>query len=740
MPRIHLLDREVANQIAAGEVVERPASVIKELLENSLDADAKHINVRILQGGIREMMIRDDGCGMDQEDCLLAVEAHATSKLQKIEDLNSLTTLGFRGEALASIASVSKLRINSRVRGAEIGTSVYVEAGELIEHVPVSCPAGTCIWVKDLFYNTPARYKFLKKDRAETAKISRVVSELALAYPDVAFSLQSGQEQLVKSPGNGDLKAAIFSILGSSIYDRMIPVLSDENESVQVKGFIAAPDMARKSRVSQFVFVNGRAISSPIILRAVEDAYRDFLVKGLYPMYVIHLELPLAYLDVNVHPQKLEVRFWNDHSVYRAVFRQIQNSLRAQLQSMHQAQNKASHVLSQSSFKAKPLTPLASETLFEQIHRKVEKGEETSPFSKQSFLGRNLGQAQVLPQKQPLQTNPEEPEGSAKRNSTSIPSTHKDTANLPKDDWFEVSWIETDPESTIDPASQSSDTAFSNRAEGLFSEGESQAELISDAASAYISEDLNMRQSQACVVSNFSLIHTDDQLSVPMEGGMEGPIEKLAKARYVGHLFHTYLIFENGEECYLLDQHAAHEKILYERFCDRWEKKTLDEPILQQNLLIPIDLTLQTQTALFCQEQAELFAQLGYLYEIKDKELRLKAVPAETIMGGRSSHYSQGKAQSYHELAKRFEEMVDDLAQDALLYARQEAQKTQLMLATLACKAAVKAHDPLTEEEVKDMVKALLELKNPYHCPHGRPTIVARTRSDLDKAFQRIVH
>lgn len=305
---IHLLDQQTANSIAAGEVVERPASVVKELTENALDAGASTVTVSITNGGILSIAVIDNGCGLAADDALNAFTRHATSKIRVIEDLDSIGTLGFRGEALASIAAVSKVTLKTRQPGTSVGTEVRIDGGEVMTHGPVGCPEGTSILVEQIFYNTPARFKFLKKDSTETAAIAEIIERLILARPDVSFRLMANGQELLHSPGNNDLLSAIYAIYGKRQASSCIPV-QGETGPLKISGYIALPEGARNNRTGQTVLVNGRWIRSKTVTAAIDEAYKSRLMKGRFAFTVLKMDLPPALVDVNVHPQKLEVRF-----------------------------------------------------------------------------------------------------------------------------------------------------------------------------------------------------------------------------------------------------------------------------------------------------------------------------------------------------------------------------------------------------------------------------------------------
>ncbi|MDW7657368.1 MAG: DNA mismatch repair endonuclease MutL, partial [Bacillota bacterium] len=326
MTRIHLLDQQTANSIAAGEVVERPSSVVKELVENALDAGASVVSIEIIQGGIRLIRVTDNGSGMDDEDARLAFGRHATSKLTSIEDLDTLVTMGFRGEALASIAAVARVTLETRQAGSDSGTRIVIEGGERQDQQTAGCPEGTRISVENLFFNVPARFKFLRKDSTEAGHIAELVERIALARPDVSFRLVSNQQEVLHTPGNNDLLSAVYAVFGRQTAQECLPV--DETAgSLRITGLIGRPESARSNRGQQCLYVNGRLVRSRAMTAALDEAYKTRLMKGKYAVAILFLTVPTQLVDINVHPQKLEIRFWNDSEVFRGIYHAVRSAL-----------------------------------------------------------------------------------------------------------------------------------------------------------------------------------------------------------------------------------------------------------------------------------------------------------------------------------------------------------------------------------------------------------------------------
>lgn len=736
MTKIKILDSNTANQIAAGEVVERPSSVVKELCENALDAEANIITIRIQNGGIKKIQISDNGAGMSYEDCLMAIKAHATSKISSIDEINHLSTMGFRGEALASIASVSKLNIISREIDSDAGTSMTAVAGKIIEHKQDYCSQGTTITVTDLFFNTPARYKFLKKDSTEASKITRVVTELALSRPDVSFRLFSQNEEILHSPGNNDLLSTIYSLFGNKIGERMLEIIPDPNNTCQCSGYIGACDLARKSRIMQFIFVNNRIINSKLISKATEDAYREFLVKGLFPIFFLKLDLPGAYVDINVHPQKSEVRFWNDNSIYKSVYQQIKNSLLSNLSKMHSSAGEFKSYDSNVNFEAinsessnivnnkQNTFDVSSNTrnIYNELYHsptslvnnnneilvddilKIQDPKHTSDYKnsrydlKTEFTQNNL------------QFDSDENRYQSKLNyqfvTEDIPATNSSITS------------ENSKNNIVFPPAEdifkSSPFDLNSNYDNTDTNLEHESALFNDNISKHFDTDINNHQSGITFTNVSRTTSKDNDADL---------ISELRDANYIGQLFQTYLIFEKGEYAYLVDQHAAHEKVLYERFREQYLfEKSSSKPAVQ-DLLVPLKLDMLSEIQ-GLDDKLSLFESLGFEFIKKQGDLYIKALPSNDLMN---------------------EKLAYDLLQSILdndIYSGlvEENKRLDLILATMACKAAVKAHDYLSKEEVELLIKDMQKLKNPYHCPHGRPVLIKKSRYYIDKLFQRVVN
>lgn len=659
MGRIKLLDPATANGIAAGEVVERPSSVVKELVENAMDAGATVITVEIAGGGIKLIRVSDDGCGMDEEDAIMAFTCHATSKLSQLEDLFALHTMGFRGEALASISAASKVTLKTRQPGAEMGTQVTIEAGEVVDLSPTSGPSGTRIEVRDLFYNLPARYKFLKKDQTEAQYIATLCQRFALIRPDISFRLINQNKEILHTPGNNDPMSALYSIYGKEIVEHCIPIDATV-EGVQIRGFVGKPEIARGTRAEQILFVNERLVRSKTISAAIDEAYKTMLMKGRHAFIILSLAIPSQLVDVNVHPQKAEVRFWSDGSVFSLVYHAIHNALLS-----------TTHILdgSEKIFSQNQKEPLAA-TRAEEPYTK------TSPT-----------QACLLKVGEGTRSAPLETEAKAL-----LPTSYEVIRNSLVEDLEKLS------------------------AKPVTYESEKAPEKLQQSLEIIASSDSE-------VVGNKS--ETQEPLEVPtphqqVASPYEFSIKDLNQARIIGVAFSTYILLELEKYLILLDQHAAHEKVLFEQL----KKKSDHEQgghMPSQPLLVPEMITLTAAEQLFLQNAQELLKDAGFHYDFLGKEtVALREVPAVIKEGSPSYAFRCALENLQQELPKT----KDDLL---------------LLLATTACKAAVKGRDRLDLLEIKGLLADLQNLDNPYHCPHGRPILIRLSQKDLEKEFKRIL-
>lgn len=657
MAKIRKLDVITANSIAAGEVVERPASVVKELCENAIDAGASQITVEIWQGGIRSILVSDNGSGMDAEDALHAFEAHATSKLTHISDLDSIRSMGFRGEALASIAAISKLTLKTRLVGEAMGTKVSIVGGELEEHVPVGTAEGSSFLVENLFFNVPARHKFLKKDSTEAAKITDLINRFILSHNDISFLLRRDGKVVLHSPGNSDMSSAVYTVFGRELAGQSIEIEQlDQSNPVKVNGVIGRPSAARRSRSSQYIFVNGRSVQSPLIVKAIDEAYRDVLMKGEFAFAILKISIPSSLLDVNVHPQKLEVRFWNESQVFLTVMNCIRDTLYNNLAIRSESSQADDETESSEAKEAAESTDPAAAGV----------SEESNPAAEKEAVAESgvnpLGDAAAGPRVSDIN-----PEATAAVSETDVPrqDVYVDSRLAPRH-----------PD------------VFESREQGL--------PLAENRAG-----------------------DSDDKDPLPTT---HDALTELVNAKIVGVLFTTYIIFEHGDRYTLIDQHAAHERILFERLV----AVNQDAEEKSQPLLTPEVLRLREDEIDILDQEKDFFEAIGFFYDrFGEHEVALRSVPQSTV-----GEYAGSSLRAA---------LDEILSVGTNLGLKANRERVYLAMATTACKAAIKAHDRITEDEIRALVRDLLPLENPYQCPHGRPVLIQNGRSELEKRFRRIV-
>jgi len=628
MAEIRVLDDGIINQIAAGEVVERPASVVKELVENAIDAGAKSVTVEIRDGGTSLIRVADNGCGIPAGELRQAFLRHATSKIRNMDDLENVLTLGFRGEALSSIAGVAQVEVLTKTADADSGARIEIHGGEVIAETEAGCADGTSFTVRNLFYNLPARRKFLKKPAAESGFISDMLSRVAMGRPEVALKYVNNATVVLQTGGTGEMKTAILQVYGREIAEKLIPV-AYQKDGFRVSGYIARPEVARGSRAYENIFINGRTVKCVIAQSAVEDAYRTRLPIGRFPVFWLRLEMPPSFVDVNVHPTKLEVRFADERMIYDL---------------MHAAADKA--------LRGENLIPRAAIS------------------SAHSAPSLNIAQAATPADPVPVVTTPEKRETPPGVVFFNEPVTQD---NMPS------------PE------------------ERLRQYAAEQASVIP-----------NPPGEQLLVEEVWPETKAEPQTQA------ETAVKPFFHSyRIAGQVFRTYWLVEQGESAYLIDQHAAHERVLFEEFLAKLRKGD----VIPQSLLMPVAVKLTERERHTVRENMDFLQKLGFdVEELNDQAVVVRALP----------YVFENPAEMSF-----FTEIVDVLTEDAG-QAGDLYDARQIRVATMACKAAVKANDRLGEAEARELVVRLLKLENPFTCPHGRPTVVELTRYELEKMFKRV--
>lgn len=655
MPNIHVLNQDTINKIAAGEVIERPMAVVKELMENAIDAGANAVTVEIKDGGKSLIRITDNGSGIGQEDIRLAFTPHATSKIDTAEDLLAVSTLGFRGEALASIASVSQLEMVTKTREELTGIRYLIDGGEEKGMESIGCPEGTTFLIRNLFYNTPARLKFLKTPPTEAGYINTLMERLALSHPEIAFRFINQNQPKLHTSGNGNLKDVIYQIYGRDITGNIIEVNASE-VSCRVTGFIGKPVISRGNRNFMNYFINGRYIKSSTIHKAIEDAYQPYSMQHRYPFTALHFTIDSRFIDINVHPQKMEIRFTDAKGVYQSVHHAVSEAL-----------------------KHREFIPEVT------LSAPKEKQNKKTVRAPEPFEKKRTGSLKLL--------------DDIKRLNETLDQTQKDLLPDKKQDADDPV-----PKSNPMESYQKPETTKQNMAETLRETAEyqntsSENPLVHRAAS-----------------------ETAKQLQKPAQETLfeEGILSEKAQkdVLIIGQVFNTYWILQYEDGMYLVDQHAAHEKVLYERFMNQLNEK---EPMTQL-LQPPVILTLSMQEEQAVKDGADIFTKLGYQIEpFGGREYAVTGVPAHLPAVGEE------------ELLK---EVIDTMVDE---HARSTPEILLDKVASMSCKAAVKGNNRLPKEQMYELLKELMTLENPYHCPHGRPTMIKMTKQELEKKFKRIV-
>lgn len=666
------LDQELIGKIAAGEVVESPASAIKELVENSLDAGATCITVEIRDGGISYLRVTDNGRGIRSRDVRMAFERHATSKITKSDDLFALHTLGFRGEALASIAAVSKLTLTTRSVHEETGTRAVNEGGEIKGITEAASPQGTTIVARELFYNTPVRLKFLKKPSTEAAKVAEMIARLILAHPDVSFRLIHNGKQIYSSSGNGDLRSALFSLYGRETANAMIPVHSEG--SISVSGLVGVGLQARSNRARQTFIVNGRTIRSQILTQALEDGCKERVTIGHYPICVLRLEMPTNMVDVNVHPNKLEVRFSDEHLIYENVSGAVADS-----------------------FSISPLQSAPHMSLTREVPQTTLKPSVVQVIDTQTEEGIKQAREQTVAQAQT-----EEPI----QNTNSI--------------------LEQQNENRPTPQQQADFTSFVMQYFGGAALRESQisgkkenlefSKLDGEIPSVHHETVQSEPEAGTNRPPIFKTQESVQEGLLPQESSATTLGDELGGYSMVGVAFDTYIILQNAKQLILIDQHAAHERILYEKLM-----REIDAGVGSQILMVAQVVHVTPQDIVKLETYHDEIRAAGFDIEpFGDDAYQIRAVP--NVLG-----IPQTKS--------AFLEMVDRLGELRVL---STAQKRRDAILQMACKKAVKGGDKLTMEEIKPLLADMLRTNAPPTCPHGRPLVVVLERTEIEKRFRRI--
>ena len=792
MPNIHVLDQNTINKIAAGEVIERPASVVKELLENAIDAKATAVTVEIRDGGISFIRVTDNGCGIEKDEIPLAFLRHSTSKIQSVEDLFTVSSLGFRGEALSSIAAVGQVELITKTSRSLTGNRYQIEGGEERGMEEIGAPDGTTFIVRNLFYNTPVRRKFLKTPMTEGAHVADLVEKIALSHPEISIRFIQNNQNKLHTSGNHNLKDIIYTVYGREITGNLIPV-SVAGEAFSVEGFIGKPVIARSNRNFENYYINGRYIKSNIINKAIEEAYKPFMMQHKYPFTMLHIKIEPEFLDVNVHPTKMELRFQNGENVFRMVRDTVAEALRhkelipkvaleeqrdrkpvaekripmpepfeQRRMQQERAASGSGHI---QELDGGPGARREAAGLFgtdrvvsgtadnfvlretpEEYRLKNRPGAQpalkaTSQIrSERTGLLRTEQRAEALQKAQGMPGAEQKPSGQmqmllaeaaqADSGQMLLPGTVQEAAGEAKaaeDAGLEPGFRRNEALTRLlmQKPGEGTEETFAEalqEPQSVAANGEPDtAQQLLDSQSAASMEAMPFtEQAPDMPVSEPQPEPLPDQPSVQMDLFEEKLLEPQSRSRHklIGQLFATYWLVEFNDELYIIDQHAAHEKVLYEKTMNSLKTR---EYTCQQ-IHPPIILTLGSREALMLEKNMQIFTDIGFEIEpFGGKEYAVRGVPDNLFS-----------------IAKKdlLMEMLDTLSEDTQA---RNADMIYEKVASMSCKAAVKGHDVLSAAEADALIDQLLGLENPYACPHGRPTIISMSKYELEKKFKRIV-
>lgn len=811
MGKIVLLDDLTINQIAAGEVIERPSSVVKELTENSIDAGAKNITIDIKNGGISYIRITDDGCGIEPDDMEISFERHATSKIRQAEDLTTVKSMGFRGEALASIAAVAKVTMTSKTRENATGYKIRVEGGDIIEKTEEGCPDGTSITVEELFFNTPVRYKFLKKDFTESGYVEDQVTRIAIANPDVAIKLINSGKTVIQTRGTGKLTDVIYAIYGLETMENSLEV-DYTYEDYKVTGVIGKPVIAKNNRAGQMFFVNNRYVKDKTLSAATEAGFKGLITVGKYGFAVLNIEMDPKKVDVNVHPAKLEVRFQEENLVFKSIYHAIKETLlKASLISDRgdvQGEDKTLNEIFDSTIKSKDR--IQTWSIQNTIENAEKAAEEDAPFNlgkdkseeaeevvedknfsnfkdtlegvdeetRVSFIesitkaktpeeiiaGLNKYTEMAVAKNKAAKKEQEEAEDSADvENSEEVTETEEvkeEAVEEPVEETEEIiaakeriEELSSEVEAAKEEAEESEETEETETEETT--EEVEEKEEVSEVNDEEVAEDVEevveetpaptpapepeekeltfeemykklfgrdvsagqkeyeeKLKAKDAEYASIQPVGENESLFDKEEGG-----KAASKYKYIGIAFKTYIMFTKDDDLYFMDQHAAHEKILFERVKANYNKEGEKD---SQLMLLPDVITLTDRQMGSYEDNKELFEKAGFMCEeFGDNVVKVSGVPSFCM--------EQDTKQLF----------IDTLDEINTVARTNRDEVEYKFLATVACKAAVKAGMTLSQAQVEDLMRQLLECENPYNCPHGRPTIIKISRADLEKKFSR---
>lgn len=697
MAKIELLDQNTINQIAAGEVIERPAAVVKELIENAIDAKANAITVEIKEGGISFIRITDNGGGIARDDIKVAFLRHSTSKIRSALDLLHVSSLGFRGEALSSIAAIAQVELVTKTPGELTGIRYVIEGGVEKTMEEIGCPEGTTFLIRNLFYNTPARRKFLKSATTEASYIGDIIERIAVSHPNISFKFMSNNQVKLHTSGNGNLKDIVYNIYGREIASNVVEV-NGSSENVDVYGYIGKPIISRGNRNYENYYINGRYVKSGIITKAIEEAYKSYTMSHRYPFTAIHLTIPGEFIDVNVHPTKMEIRFRNNDEVYGMVYHSIKDILAG-----------------------KELIPAV--TLVEEKEKAKRIENVPEPFEKKRL--QEMKPSFIKDKKDPIIES--------SRTIDDESALIHDNSRLKDNNSGRINEYSTKVEigkTALVKATEIGkfDTIIKHPHEAIAENLKSALRETPDyQVTSNRSNDNNTDKHDI----EFGTENLDNNSEYEMEQLAEKKAEQISlfeekmiseearsKHRIIGQLFNTYWIVEYEDKMFMIDQHAAHEKVLYEKLLASYKNKEIASQMLQPPIIL--SLSMREEEAL--KKQMPILQEIGFEIEhFGGKEYSVRAIP-NNLLGIAEKDY--------------LIELIDSLVEESHTNLVESILEKA---ASMSCKAAVKGNNRLSVEEANALIDQLLHLENPYHCPHGRPTIISMSKYEIEKKFKRIV-
>lgn len=727
MANINVLDRNTINQIAAGEVVERPSSVVKELTENAIDAGASAVTVEIKDGGILLIRVSDNGTGIEKDEIKTAFLRHSTSKIKTAEDLLTIGSLGFRGEALSSISSVAIVEIVTKTRSSFNGTRYVIDGGEEKEFTDVGCPEGTTFIVRDLFYNTPARRKFLKSPMTEAGYVSDLMERMAISNPNISFKYINNNKTILHTSGNGNLKDIIYHIYGRDITNNLLEA-DDEINGIRITGYIGKPAVSRGNRNYENYFINGRYIKSNIITKAIEEAYKPYSMQHKYPFTILSIEIDSTLIDVNVHPAKLEIRFAEGEDMYRTVYTAVKNALAGKNMIPNvtigraEKEQKRTYDNIPEPFETERLKKYLGQDEIKEKN-KSERENEINEMNRSLFMEDSLMLKDIpFIKKEDVKKQDIEKENAVKENNENNDSIKGNIENRDS--------IKEEHEVSNNNGSEISNTEHetSNKNNSIYSNTEYEAAN----KNSFIFSNIEHKAAVHEAALNEISLH-EPELSYGggekandrnIDSIIDNQLLPLSCYRIIGQLFSTYWLAEYDNQLYIIDQHAAHEKMIYEEMLDRLRKKNTpsSDEYFSQLVSPPIIITLSQREAEALENNREFLENLGFTIEyFGGKEYAVSSIPADM-------YNIDGK-----ELIISF---IDDLVEDAsILTSELIIEKA----ASMSCKAAIKGNHVMSHIEAEAMLNRLSGLSNPFHCPHGRPVIIAMSKNEIEKKFKRIV-